>query len=202
GGARGVVRSAGGARQGAGTRGARTWVFPRGARPPADPGRIAKARLTAIGVTGKFRIIGNGPRGGDSFPDFGGGLAMKGLTTALVSRACRIFLTLAYPQGMNTVPPAKAAYLHLDNNQALETVLAPPVCQPLLGAAGHLRGYALRLGSVQYPHLKMQVIDCDHPGTWVFAVDTHDGLRLDPGHADAQRWALLQAANRRLKEQI
>lgn len=127
---------------------------------------------------------------------------MKGLTTALVSRACRIFLTLAYPQGMNPVPPAKAAYLHLDNNQALETVLAPPVCQPLLGAAGHLRGYALRLGSVQYPHLKMQVIDCDHTGTWVFAVDTHDGLRLDPGHADAQRWALLQAANRRLKEQI
>jgi hypothetical protein len=126
---------------------------------------------------------------------------MQGLTTALLSRACRIFFALAYPQGENTVPPARAAYLHLDDRRPLEAVLAPPVCQQLAGD-GRVRGYALRLGSVHYPHLKMQVVNCDHAGTWVFAVDTHDGLRLEPGHADAERWSHLQAGNRRLKEQI
>jgi hypothetical protein len=48
----------------------------------------------------------------------------------------------------------------------------------------------------------MQVVDCDQAGTWVFAVDTHDGIRLEPHHADAECWALLQAANRELKRRI
>jgi hypothetical protein len=33
-------------------------------------------------------------------------------------------------------------------------------------------------------------------------VDTHDAIRLDPGHPDAAGWARLQAANRQLKAQI
>jgi hypothetical protein len=127
---------------------------------------------------------------------------MRGLTTALLSRACRIFLTLAYPQGQHTIPPAKAAYGRLSTDQPLETVFRPPLCQPIPAAGGCLRGYALRLGSNHYPHLKLQVIDCDQAGTWVFAVDTHDGLRLQAGHADAERWARLREANHQLKKRI
>ena len=127
---------------------------------------------------------------------------MRGLTTALLGRACRVFLTLAYPQGECTIPPAKAAYGHIPSDQPLELLLRPPLCQPILGEGGRVRGYAVRLGSSHYPHLKLQLIDCDQTGTWVFAVDTHDTLRLEPGHADAERWALLQEANRVLKRCI
>ena len=127
---------------------------------------------------------------------------MKGLTTAMFSRACRIFLALAYPGGPATIPTARARYFDIDGGQSLESLLVPPTCQPIPHAAGGIRGYAMRLGSSDYPHLKLQMIDCDQTGTWVFAVDTHDCIQLDANHADAERWRTLQAANRSLKEQI
>jgi hypothetical protein len=127
---------------------------------------------------------------------------MKGLTTGLFGQACRIFLTIAYPEGEQVIPPAKHAYLDISPDQPLDKYLTPPVCQPLKNPDGSPRGYALRLGSSNYPHLKMQVIDCDASGTWVFSVDTHDAMRLEPGHPEAERWAQVQEGNRRLKEQI
>ena len=42
----------------------------------------------------------------------------------------------------------------------------------------------------------------DHGESWVFSVDTHDAVRVEPNHPDAPRWAQLQRANQRLKEQI
>jgi hypothetical protein len=131
-----------------------------------------------------------------------GGLAMPELTTALLGKACRIFLNLAYPAGAGSVPPPRNFYLDITPQQSLDSLLVPPVCQTLAAPGGELRGYALRLGSASYPHLKLQVIDCDQSATWVFAVDTHDALRLGPNHPDAPGWGELQASNRRLKEQI
>jgi hypothetical protein len=127
--------------------------------------------------------------------------AMNGLTTALLERACRIFLERAYPEGRQTIPPPKSHFLDLDAEQAPETVLVPPVCQPLPPRAGSPRGYALRLGSTVHPHLKLQITDQEGAGC-VFSVDTHDSFSVDPVHPDAARWAELQTANRRLKEQI
>lgn len=126
---------------------------------------------------------------------------MKGLTTTLLERACRIFLECAYPEGRSAIPSPQNAYLGLDTAQPLETLLVSPVCQRLLRRDGGLRGYALRLGSARYPYLKLQIVDHDDVGC-VFSVDTHDGFSLDPAHADAARWTELQTANRRLKEQI
>ena len=125
---------------------------------------------------------------------------MKGLTIALLERACRIFLERAYPHGRDTIPAPKNSFLDLDVAQSVETVLVPPVCQPLLRREGGLRGYALRLGSEMHPHLKLQIVD--HDAGCVFSVDTHDGFSLDPSHPDAARWTELQTANRKLKEEI
>jgi len=126
---------------------------------------------------------------------------MKGLTTALLERACRIFLERAYPQGLDTIPPPKNRFLALDITQPVESVLVPPVCQPLKRHDGSLRGYVLRLGSAAHPHLKMQIID-EYDTGCVFSVDTHDRFLMDPSHPDAARWREFQAANRRLKEEI
>jgi hypothetical protein len=127
---------------------------------------------------------------------------MTGLTTALLGRVCRTFLTLAYPSGPASIPPAKRRFLELAGDEPLEPLLVPPLCEVLCTPEGALRGYALRLGREGYPHLKLQVIGADLGVGCVFAVDTHDTLRLEPGHPDAERWQKLQAANCALKEQI
>jgi len=126
---------------------------------------------------------------------------MRGLTTALLERACRLFLERAYPQGTDTIPPPKNSFFALNVAQSVESVLLPPVCQPIVRSDGSLRGYTLRLGSAAHPHVKLQIMDHDDAGC-VFSVDTHDGFSLDPPHPDAARWSEFQAANRRLKEQI
>lgn len=126
---------------------------------------------------------------------------MKGLTTTLLDRACRIFLERAYPQGADTIPPPKNSFVALDVAGPVESVLVAPVCQPLLRSDGSLRGYTLRLGSARHPHVKLQIMDQDDADC-VFSVDTHDGFSLDPSHPDAARWSEFQAANRRLKEEI
>jgi hypothetical protein len=127
---------------------------------------------------------------------------MTGLATTLLSRACRTFLRLAYPGGEETIPCPKNTFLHLNPDQPLDEVLLPTLCQTLRGEDAGFRGYALRLGSADYPHLKLQVVRHEGGNTWVFAVDTHDRLLLEPGHPDKQRLEQLQECNRRLKAEI
>lgn len=126
---------------------------------------------------------------------------MLGLTTALLGRACQIFLDRAYPEGASTIPPPQNRFLALDAERSLASVLVPPVCQELPRRPGGVCGYTLRLGSARHPHLKLQIVDHEGVGC-IFSVDTHDGFVLDSSHPDAIRWAELQAANRRLKEEI
>ena len=131
-----------------------------------------------------------------------GVVTMKGLNAAFFGRACRTFLQIAYPGGPDTIPPGKSAFLELRADEPLETLLVPPICEVLNRADGRCRGYAFRLGSAGYPHLKLQVISHDAGIHYLFAVDTHDALKLDPEHPDAAGWQKLQIANKELKEQI
>ena len=88
------------------------------------------------------------------------------------------------------------------SNKMFKALFKQPVCAVLHNRQGTLRGYALRLGSVTYPHIKLQVVHHEALGPCVFSVDTHDELDLDPDHPDAEGWARLQTANRQLKERI
>ncbi len=127
---------------------------------------------------------------------------MRGLTTTLLGRACSRFLTLAYPGGPSTIPAGKRVFLNLAPEEPLEPLLQPPLCEVLRTPQGAQRGYAIRLGSAGYPHLKLQVVSPSDGADCVFAVDTHDAFQLDDHHPDAAGWRKLQAANRQLKEQI
>jgi hypothetical protein len=126
---------------------------------------------------------------------------MKGLTTALLARACRIFLDNAYPGGVSTIPPPKNVYFDLRPDHPLEPLLGPPVCQPLPDREGGIRGYSLRLGSAFHPHFKLQIVS-NEEADCVFSVDTHDTISLHSGDPDRLRWTQLQQFNRQLKEQI
>ena len=74
----------------------------------------------------------------------------------------------------------------------------------LSATGGGTRGYAFRLGSAAFPHLKLQVVDYDRSGVLVFGVDTHDAFlpNLPADHPDTLAWKVLQEGNRKLKEQI
>ncbi len=124
-----------------------------------------------------------------------------GLCPTKLGQACRIFLSLAYPEGEPSVPATKRAYLQIPAELGLELLLRPPVCQLLARPDGGIRGYAFRLGSNAFPHLKLQVV-AQNDLDLVFSVDTHDQVRVDPKHPDSWAWAELQAANRKLKEEI
>jgi hypothetical protein len=128
---------------------------------------------------------------------------MTGLTTDLLSRACRTFLALAYPDGEQTIPPTKRRFWDIPPGEPLTSYLAMrDVCEKLLTPEGAVRGYAFRLGSAKFPHVKLQVTDHENGAAWVFIVDTHDALRCSVYPEEAQAWARLQADNRLLKEQI
>lgn len=118
-----------------------------------------------------------------------------------LAHACRIFLHLAYPGAPESIPEPRRGFWDLDEGQELEPLQRPPLCEPLRNENGSRRGYAWRLGSASYPHLKLQAVT-QADGTLLFAVDTHDALRVPPDHPDAAGWSALQVANRQLKERI
>jgi hypothetical protein len=133
---------------------------------------------------------------------------MPGLCPELLDQACRIFLKLAYPDGESSIPVTKRAYLNVTVEPDLEPLLKPPVCQVLPRLLGlgdispiGIRGYAFRLGSSVFPHLKLQVVG-QSDGELVFSVDTHDQVRVPANHPDAAAWAVIQTSNRKLKEEI
>jgi hypothetical protein len=136
---------------------------------------------------------------------------MNGLTTALLSQACHTFLVLAYPGGEQSIPVKKRVYFNIPVDGDLAVYLPPApaahgVGQAIKGEEGCFRGYAFRLGSAHFPHLKLQVT-AYLDDTCVFAVDTHDafprGAGAPPlGCEEYELWTALQKNNRQLKERI
>jgi len=134
---------------------------------------------------------------------------MDQLSNVLLGQACRTFMRLAYPGGPHTIPTKKRIYYDLPLDRPVTDFLPPApaaqdICQVLPRAGECIGGYAFRLGSAHFPHLKLkvQLIDYNHASTWVFMVDTHDAMPLPAGHPDARAWKNLQATNRTLKEII
>jgi len=142
------------------------------------------------------------------------GSLMQQLTTQLLSRVCRIFLELAYPEGPATIPVKKRLYFEIPGDQSIEAFLPPSacavgVCQTRKGDTGELCGYDFRLGSIDFQHLKLrlQLVNVNNVATLVAMVDTHDAFSKDAScppaeHPDAKVWLEMQKANRALKEKI
>src|SRR5438445_3476775 len=121
---------------------------------------------------------------------------MQQLTTPLLGQACRLFLTLAYPEGPSAIPAKKRVYYDLPPEQEITAFLPPApcavgVCQEVRGERGAPCGYDLRLGSSGFAHLKLrlQLVKQNSHSLWVFMVDTHDAFSKEsrfppPGHPD------------------
>jgi CheY-like chemotaxis protein len=62
--------------------------------------------------------------------------------------------------------------------------------------------YVKRLGNERYPHMKLVVEEYLVPGEFVFSVDTHDHLDLEPTFPDYEAWQELKAWNQGVKDRI
>ena len=125
---------------------------------------------------------------------------MHALSTVLLSRACRIFMDLAYPQGPATIIPNRLPFYEMPTDRPLAELLPPAgvssgVVQVIAGECQEPQAYAFRLGSAAFPHLKLRAQYLEQSGheTWVFMVDTHDAFSKDsrsppPEHPDGPRW--------------
>ncbi len=136
---------------------------------------------------------------------------MDGLTSQELARACRIFMDLAYPDGPESIPANKRPYYHIDPNQPLEHFVPPAamaiaVCEDLAHHSDRLHGYAFRLGSAAYPHLKLRIqfMDFHQRAVRVYAVDTHDGVVQTQQHTDEEAaiWRAKIQGNRILKHEV
>lgn len=139
---------------------------------------------------------------------------MHRVTTSLLGKACRLFMEQAFPGGPETIPEKRRVYYDLPLDRPVADFIPPApaaegICQVLPAEGGGFRGFAFRLGSANFPHLKLklQLIDYDHTTVWVFMVDTHDAFSREQAkppldHPDALAWLKLQAQNRELKERI
>ncbi|GMV82480.1 MAG: hypothetical protein AMXMBFR7_36640 [Planctomycetota bacterium] len=79
------------------------------------------------------------------------------------------------------------------------TLAAEPV--PLTG--GSLpRVYALRLGNIAYPHMKLALVEAYFADEFVFAVDRHDTFHFEPNVPGYEAWCELKEINRLVKESI
>lgn len=139
---------------------------------------------------------------------------MHHLSTDTVTLACRLFFSLAYPAGEDSIPSNRRCFRELPANQEwaeylTQHPLPANLLQTIRDPEGLFRGYALRLGSGHFPHLKLKLewLTENEQPIWIFAVDTHDAFskesrRPPPDHPDAAAWSQLQITNGQLKEKI
>jgi hypothetical protein len=124
------------------------------------------------------------------------------LQIARLRQAVDIYLSFAYPSC--PVPPAVLRRLEWSAGlDASELLTHSPFERASRSAEHHAPVYALRLGNLRYPHMKLQIQPWTHADGFLLSVNTHDQvLGLDPNAPDAQLFRELQAENQQIKELI
>ncbi len=64
------------------------------------------------------------------------------------------------------------------------------------------KSYILRLGSEDYPHMKLSIHEAYYQGEFIFTVDCHDNFRFDYSAPDYSEWQKLKNHNRQRKLKI
>ena len=120
----------------------------------------------------------------------------------LLRTAVDIYLSLAYRSA--EIPEVVRRRLVWPEGLAAEELLTKAPFERVGKVPGHQTPiYALRLGNMRYPHMKLQIQPWPNSAGFMLSVNTHDQVAgLDFGAADAVAFRELQAENQRLKETI
>ena len=120
----------------------------------------------------------------------------------LVRRAAEIYLAHAYPT--SEYPEA----VHRRMAWSPEDLAVDLLPKPPFERAGRVPGtqtpiYALRLGNLHYPHMKLQIQPWPNAAGMMLSVNTHDQVAgMDLGVSDNKAFKELQSQNQQIKEVI
>jgi CheY-like chemotaxis protein len=116
------------------------------------------------------------------------------LTAELLQQAVDLYLEEAYRESAAR-EAHRVVFDPASKGEALLTAFRDET-EPTEGAH-HF--YSLRLGSDDYPHMKMSVWEAFYHGEYVLNVDAHDGFRFDCNAPDYAEWMELKNRNRLCK---
>jgi hypothetical protein len=126
---------------------------------------------------------------------------LPSLSSELLTRAVGIFLEHAYPGG--NVPANRSQFVGWSDSTPLDVLLQTKgVERPTENEPSLTVRYALRVGNQWYPHMKILVCATGSENDIVFAVDTHDQLKLPPGSPEEAVFRELQARNQELARHV
>ena len=116
--------------------------------------------------------------------------------------AIAIYLKCAYPAGI--IPEVVQRRLAFDESRSVsESLGSPPFENYVAEAPDRCTVYALRLGSAEYPNLKMEIRPFPSSRGFMFWVNTHDQfVAVTAGMPDADRWANVMRRNREVKQEV
>ncbi len=128
------------------------------------------------------------------------------ITGAMLNRAIDLYLRHAYRGGSRERPlfddQATVPQILTRQPDLFEDLSGPLARAERAGALQAPRVFALRLGNVSYPHMKLALVEAYFPNEFVFAVDRHDTFHFDPNVPGHRAWCELKEINRLLKEAI
>jgi hypothetical protein len=116
--------------------------------------------------------------------------------------AISIYLRLAYPHG--TIPEIVRQRIALNESRPVaEIVQSPPFESYTSEAPTRCTVHALRLGSEDYPHIKLEIRPFPGTAGFVFWVNTHDQfISPDSNLPGADAWRGVVRRNRDLKQDV
>lgn len=122
------------------------------------------------------------------------------ITWEMLRQAVTIYLECAYPGGQ--IPSVVQKRLVWDEQRPiLEALCAPPFESYTAKAPHPCTVHALRLGSTDYPNLKLEIRPFPCKQGFMFWVNTHDEFfTISPTMPDAEQWGQIVRRNRELKQ--
>lgn len=122
-------------------------------------------------------------------------MKLEKLTSELLNEAIEIYLMYAYDNEELRKKHMKSFPSGLSN----EELLAQLEQEAGQESENAHKSYVLRLGSEDYPHMKLAIHEAYYRGEFIFVVDCHDGFRFDSSAPDYKEWLKLKNQNRQRK---
>lgn len=120
-------------------------------------------------------------------------MQLEEITAKIVNSAIDIYMRLAY----DDVVSRNEHTIHFDESSTIEEVLSRFVSED-----SSLKSWSLRLGSQDYPHMKLMLREAYIKGSFAFSVDRHDCFAFNRDTVGAEKWVALQEHNYKLKKSI
>ena len=125
-------------------------------------------------------------------------MKLRAIDASTVRLAVKLYLGLAYTGDS----AGRAPVPDLAGGDTAEDLIARFADECEESGERKICRYVLRLGNVEYPHMKLVLEENILRNEYAFGVDTHDDLSITPDNPDYERFNAIRAHNRKLATRI